>query len=257
MTPANSWVAQRLPLVAALAVALTLGTSASAARKTLSWDDDACTHRISFDPAKHDEKRLNNSIRLLFARHDLAAPIVPFVADPQAAAKLDLHKYDRQCSDVLKTVRELELAPLQGIEDYRRARTGDIDDTCRFGNAEIRGLRDPSALRDYTRAPACSHFIDALEGKSDIDKLFRETVLRQCGNNASPQRCRNETLGEAQKPDGKERVRFYLTMYGWNNCANNNAARIADSKALDKLRAGLERQFRRMFTVRSKCENPG
>jgi hypothetical protein len=73
--------ASHLDSTAALAVALTLGTSASAARKTLSWDDDACTHRISFDPAKHDEKRLNNSIRLLFARHDLAAPIVPFVAD--------------------------------------------------------------------------------------------------------------------------------------------------------------------------------
>ena len=52
-------------------------------------------------------------------------------------------------------------------------------------------------------------------------------------------------------------MRLFLTMFGWNNCANKHATRIADSTALQKLRSGLEKQFRRMFTVRSKCENPG
>jgi hypothetical protein len=245
-------------LVTALAAALAPGNSASAAQKTLSWDDDAaCTFRIRFDPAKHDEKRLKNTIRLLFAPHDLRAPIVPLVPDPQAIATVDLRKFDQQCSDVLKTVREFELAPLQGIEDYRRARIGEVEDTCRFGNVQIRGLRNPSALREYTRAPACAHFIDALEGKSDMMKVYRETTFRQCSNNASPQRCRDDSLKEAQKPDGKARVQLYLTTFSWNNCANNSTARDADSKSLEKMRSGLEKQFRRMFTVRSKCENPG
>jgi hypothetical protein len=257
MNPANSSAVRFLPLVtalvAALAAGLAPGNGASAAQKTLSWSDDACTYRTSFDPAKHDAKRLNNTIRLLFARHDFSAPIV-FVSDPQAAAKLDLRKFDQECSDLLKTVRELELAPLQGIEDYRRARVGEIDNSCRFGNAKIRGLRDPSALRDYTRAPECSHFIDALEGKSDMMKVFRETVARECTTNASPRRCREDSFKEAEKPDGAERVRLHLTKFSWNNCANRHNA---DPKLLEKMRSALEKQFRRMFTVRSKCENPG
>jgi hypothetical protein len=245
-----------LSFVTVLAAALAPGHAASAATKTLSWDDDAaCTFRISFDPAKHDARRLNNTIRLLFVTHDFASPIVPHVPDPPAIATLDLRKFDQQCSDLLKKTRELELSPFQGIEDYRRAVVGEIEDACRFGNAEIRGMLNPSALREYTRAPSCSHFIDALEGKSDIDKVFRETVTQTCRNNASPQRCRDDTFKEAQKPDGKERVQLFLITFGWNNCANKHTIRSDDSTK--KLRAGLEKQFRRTFTVRSTCENPG
>jgi hypothetical protein len=256
MNPAVSRLIKISPVVAALAAGLALGNSALAAQKSVTWNDEACVHRISFDPAKHDEKRLKNTINLLFEPSSFEAPVPPFVGDPKAIAEIDLRKFDQQCSAALKTVREFELLPLNGIEDYRRAKIGETEDACRFGNVEIRGLRNPSALREYTRAPSCSHFIDALEGKSDMMKVFRETVTQQCSNNASPQRCRDDTLKNADKPDGKERVRLYLTMFGWNNCANKSTVRY-DSKPLEQMRSGLEKQLRRMFAVRSKCENPG
>jgi len=263
MNPANSSVVRCLPFVAvlvtglviALAVGLAPGNSASAAQKTLSWNDDACTYRISFDPAKHDAKRLNNTIRLLFNSEDLSAPIMPYTSGPQEAAKIDLRKFDQECSAAVKKVRELELAPLQGLEDYRGHLIAESEDACRFGNIQIRGLRDPSALREYTRASACFHFIDALEGKSDMMKAYREMVDRQCVDNISPRRCREDGLKEAEKPDGQARVRFRLTTYGWNNCANAHTVRDGDVR--EKLRAGPEKQFRRTFTVRKKCENPG
>jgi hypothetical protein len=257
MTPAISHVKKLLPVVAAMAAGLALGNNALAAQKTLSWSDDACRYSISIDPAKHDERRLNNTIRLLFSTTDFQAPIVPFVSNPQAIAKLDLGKFDQQCSAALKTAREIEVTPLNGIEDYRRAKIGEIEDACRFGNVKIRGLRNPSVLREYTPAQSCSHFIDALEGKSDITKVFRDAVSQQCGQNASPQKCREEQFKDAQKPDGTERMRFYLTDYSWNNCAITYSTRNANSKSLDQMRSDLEKQFRRMFTVRSKCENPG
>ena len=156
------------------------GNGASAAQKTLSWNDDACTYRISFDTAKHDAKRLNNTIRLLFVSQDFSAPIIPYTSGPQEAARIDLRKFDQECSAAVKKVRELELAPLQGIEDYRGHLIAESEDACRFGNVQIRGLRNPSALREYTRASACAHFIDALEGKSDMMKAYREMV--QPGN---------------------------------------------------------------------------
>jgi hypothetical protein len=259
MNPANSCVVRFPPFVAALVAAFALGlapgNSASAAQKTLSWNDDACTYRISFDPAKHDAKRLNNTIRLLFNAQDFSAPIMPYTSSPQEAAKIDLRKFDQECSAAVRKVRELELAPLQGIEDYRGHLIAESEDACRFGNIQIRGLRDPSALREYTRASACAHFIDALEGKSDMMKAYREMVSRQCANNASPRRCREDGLKEAEKPDGEARVRFHLVTYGWNNCANRHTVRDGDVR--EKLRSGPEKQFRRIFTVRSKCENPG
>src|SRR4051794_18370823 len=122
MDPAMSRLKKFLSCVAALAAGLALGNDASAAEKSVSWSDDACTHRISFDPAKHDEKQLKNTIHLVFPSPDFGTPIVPHVPDPQAVAKLDLGKFDQQCSKVLKTTRELELVPLKGIEDYRRAK---------------------------------------------------------------------------------------------------------------------------------------
>src|SRR3954470_11970298 len=254
MNAATSRLTRLLFVVAAAGVAS--GNSTLAAQKSVSWSDEACVHRISFDPAKHDEKRLKHTINLLFEPSNFEAPVPPFVGDPKTIAEIDLRKFDQQCSAALKTVRDFELLPLNGIEDYRRAKIGETEDACRFGNVEIRGLRNPSALREYSRAPNCSHFIDALEGKTDMMKLFRETVTDQCSNNASPQRCRDSTLKDADKPDGKERVRLYLTMFGWNNCANKSTVRY-DSKSLEQMRSGLEKQFRRMFTVRSKCENPG
>jgi len=256
MGSATSRLIKFLPVAAVFAAGLASGNSASAAQKSVSWNDEACVHRISFDPAKYDEKRLKHTINLLFEATKFEAPVPPFVGEPKAIAGLDLGKFDQQCSAALKTVREFELLPLTGIEDYRRAKADETEDACRFGNIEIRGYRDPSALREYTRAPACSHFIDALEGKSDIMKVFRETVAQQCSDNASPQKCRDSTLKEADKPDGKERVRLNLMTFGWSNCANKSTVRY-DSKPLDQMRAGLEKQFRRMFTVRSKCENPG
>ena len=258
MNSAISRLTKPLSCVAALAAALALGNSASAAEKSVSWTDDACTHSVRFDPAKHDEKRLKNTIQLVFPAPDFGPPIVPYVGgDPQAIAKVDLGKFDQQCSKVLKTTRELELVPLKGIEDYRAAKVDEFEDACRFGNAEIRGLRNPSALREYTRAPSCSHFIDALEGKSDMMKVFRETAAQQCSNNASLQRCRDETLKEAEKPDGAARVRLNLTTFGWNNCAIKFTVGYDSLKSQEQMRSSLQKQFRQMFKVRSKCENPG
>ena len=136
----------------ALAAGLAPGNGASAAQKTLSWNDDACTYRISFDPAKQDAKRLNNTIRLLFVSQDFSAPIIPYTSGPQEAAKIDLRKFDQECSAAVKKVRELELAPLQGIEDYRGHLIARAKTHAGSAIAEIRGLRDPSALREYTRA---------------------------------------------------------------------------------------------------------
>ncbi len=149
---------------------LAFGNSASAAQKSVSWNDEACVHRISFDPAKHDEKRLKHTINLLFEPSNFEAPVPPFVGEPKAIAGLDLGKFDQQCSAALKTVREFELASAQR---HRRLSAGqDRRDRRRM---PVRQCRNPRPAQSVGAARirerrAAAHFIDALEGKTDIDE---------------------------------------------------------------------------------------
>ena len=161
MNAATSSLMKFLSVAAVFSAGLAPANHASAAQKSASWSDEACVHRISFDPAKYDEKRLKNTINLLFEPSKFEAPVPPFVGESKDIAGLDPGKYDQQCGAALKTVRGFELLPLNGIEDYQRAKTEETEDFCRFGNIQIRGYRDPSALREYARALNFSRLGDA------------------------------------------------------------------------------------------------
>ena len=247
----------KLFAVPALAVFFTIGDSTLAAERSLSWDDELCHNTIRFDPGKYDEARLRNTVHLLFGPPDFQAPIASLPFDPQSIAKVDLDKTSRQCRTALEVGGQVQFIPLRGIEDYRRAKIAEIKDACEFETTKIRGLGDPSALREYQPAAACSHFIDALEGNGDIMTVFRETLDRNCSRNVSPASCVEKQLANAQKSDGMAWVRLYLTTFGWNNCATKFTSRNADSKKLEQMRVELEGQFRRAFkVVKDKCDVP-
>ena len=48
-----------------------------------------------------------------------------------------------------------------------------------------------------------------------------------------------------------------LTTYGWNNCAIKFTVGYDSLRSQEQMRSSLQKQFRQMFKVRSKCENPG
>src|SRR5262249_54080773 len=194
---------------------------------------------------------------LLFGPPDFQAPLVSPPFNPQSIPRLDLDRTGQQCRNALDEANRLVFIPLKGIEDYRHAKIAEINDTCEFETVLIRGFRDPSALREYQPAAACSHFIDALEGKTDILTVFRETLEQSCSRNASPAWCVGQQLSNSQKADGMEWVRLHLMTFGWYNCANKLASRNADGKKLEQMRVELEGQFRRVFKVtKDKCDAP-
>jgi hypothetical protein len=230
-----------LPVLAVL-----FATAAPAAEKTLSWyDESACTSTIRFDPAKYDEARMKDTVKLLY-ESDLDLP------DPRS------ENADQVCKDLLETAGRLKFIPLKGIEDYQRVKIAELNDGCEFGSALVRGLKDPSALRDYRpAATACSRFTDALEGKSDITTIFRETVNRNCSKVPLIQKqCVSEALAGAQKADGKEQVRSYVVNFGWSECAASFMSGKVDRKKLDQMRADLDKQFRRTFKITAKNCSP-
>ena len=148
----------------------------------------------------------------------------------------------------------LEFIALPGINDYRRALMDEIKDTCEFETAGIRGFREPSALRDYQPAAACSPFVDALEGKRDIMAAFRQTVSQHCSG-AEREECVERENARAQKDDGNDWVRLYLVKFGWNNCASEFTRRHEDSRKVELMRAGLAEQFQQTFKItKNRCE---
>jgi len=255
MDAAISWITKCFA-VPTLAVLLAICDGAPAAERMLSWKDDIdCRHTVSFDPVKYDEARLRNTVNLLVGHSDFEAPVASLPFDPQSIAKLDLDRTNQECGKALETASRLKFIPLKGIEDYRRAKIAEIKDACEFETIKIRGFQDVSALHEYRPAAACSHFIEALEGKGDIMTVFRETLDRNCARNASPAQCVGRELANSQKTDGMEWVRLYLMTFGWNNCANKFTSRSADHKKLEQMRTELEGQFRRAFKVtKDKCD---
>ena len=84
--------------------------------------------------------------------------------------------------------------------------------------------------------PKRSAFIDALEGKSDIRAVWRDTINSTCKNFTSPAECKVDFFKAESKLD--------VLMWGWNTCstpylkANNFQLRDSMRDALEKNFAG-------------------
>jgi hypothetical protein len=234
-----------------------LDNAALAATKTITWSDGVCNNRMAFDPDKVDEQQLNNTVHLLFGPPDFYAPEVPPPLSLQDVSRLDLDGTTLKCSGAVSLATRLQFLPLKELEEFRRAKIAELKDTCAYDTALIRGLRNAAALRDYQPAAACSGFVDALEGKKDLTASFRETLAENCSGSVSPGECAQKGFAELNKPDGTERARLYLTVFGWSNCAVKYNARNTQAQKLEQMRAALDVQFRRTFkVVQNKCDSP-
>lgn len=245
-----------MKLSAAITLATILALCGAAAAAQVSWEDDACDYKVTFDPRKINKDALQGTIDLVFKQQPV--PLGGLYQTPEQAATADLGKLQQECSEAIDGRKSLKLLPLPGLEDYRTAVVEDIRDTCARETAGMRAIADASALRDYQPAIAtCSEYIDALEGKADFERVFRKTNEQSCRNNASPAACLNRTIADGQKPDGAQRKRLFVLGFGWGNCAVNLPTVAAQDQKRKAQQAGLEKAFRRQFKVAKKCENPG
>lgn len=236
--------------------AVVLSAPAEAQMKTFTWVDGMCNGKLRYDPKKLDVKALDATTKLLSS--DATIPVAPHIATPADVARIDTASFERECAGELDKLRQATL-PIDGIEEYRALRVRHVQDACAFGLALLRGYSDPKALRTYTPAsPLCDRFVDALEGKSDLDAMWKRAVDEDCANNASPQRCKARYETEAAGPDGAAHKRLYLTMFGWNNCANNSIAYNTDAgtKERQAMQAKLSKAFVRTYRAKFVCEKP-
>jgi hypothetical protein len=179
---------------------------------TINWDAD-CRYTIRVDTKKHDEGRVRNTIDLLYTSNGI------YPNPGRASDSASIEAYEKQCADEVSRRANLALLPLPGLEQYRRFDVERLSDKCDYDVVVLRSHDNPSALRDYLPAAACSRFVDALEGKADLDEIWRETIKTACKRNLNPGQCEQRRLEEAAKPDGEDRMRQQVRTFGWQNCA--------------------------------------
>lgn len=237
-----------------IALAAVLFTAAPVQAAQLSFEDEACSNRVTFDPKKTDKAQLQGTIALLYdERPFVTGNIFSTAAD---LARANVGALQRQCTALTDKRKSLKVLPLPGIEDYRTMLIDDAADSCELELASMRGMTDASALRDYKPAASvCSEYIDALEGKIDFEQAWNRTVDNNCRDNASPAVCRRRYDTEAKLPDGPVRKRLYMIGFGWNNCAVKFMRINALEDKRNSMREGLIREFKRRFKVTSKCQN--
>jgi hypothetical protein len=250
-SPFSARCAMNPTLAITLAVSLCICSPALA--EQIGWNDATCSNKLTFDARKIDRDALKGTIDILFNE----LPYVP--TDPffsmEDAARADVGKLERECPAVIERQKRHKLLPLPGLESFRSSLVDDTQDSCGFNLATMRAIKDATALRDYKPAlPACAEYVDALEGKTDLDRTWTAIVEASCRQNASPEACRNRDRAEAQKPDGLERKRLLVLNFGWSNCAVPFRRMNALSDQRDKMRDAIAKKLKAQFKVRRQCD---
>lgn len=243
-----------VPLVAvSLAV---LAQPSWAQTKTHKWVDGMCEFSVRYDSRKVDAAALAGTTKLL-SSEDGAVPLPPFMSTPADIGKHDPAAFERDCRAQADRLRSAAILPVPGLAELRAERVRQADDSCVFGTAYMKGYRDATVLRTYApAAPHCDAFVDALEGKADMDALFRKSLADGCKDNASPNACRQRYESQASGPDGDAVKRLYLTNFGWGNCATRYTAVNVGSDQLTAMREKTLKVFRRTYRVKESCEQP-
>jgi hypothetical protein len=234
-----------------LAIVLALGGAAFAAQ--IKWDDEACSNRITYDAKKVDKGALKGTIDLLYSEQ-------PFITGEmfqtsEDVARIDIGKLQQECNAIAERRRNHKALPLPGIEDYRAHLIEDVRDSCELEIATRRTAKDGASLSNYKpAAQACAVYVDALDGKTDFERIWNKTVQDSCANNASPAACRGRAVADGQKPDGALRKRLHVLTFGWTNCAVLHMHVNAQQTKREALREGLLKKLKRQFKIASKCQ---
>jgi hypothetical protein len=244
----------RLAVVVLAAVVLLFGKGANAAQ--VEWTDAiSCSYKIRFDPKEYDAARVLNTADFVLGSGRIPHFPMPQSHIPYEASGVDA--YRKACSGHADWLTSLPLVDLPGLESYRHMQLEQLKDWCDFGAALIRGhLGDIAALRAFEPSIAqCSGYVDALEGKTDIRRVWHELVVSSCQKNSRPEECRAWHFAAEGQPDEAERIRKDLLTWGWQNCSTpylktgNSVSRTARS-----MQAKLELGFRKRFRMtRAPC----
>jgi hypothetical protein len=245
----------KVPMLAKLLLAAVLCVmlphSASAARKKVTLTGETCSFVLTYDTAKNQKRQFEDTFELLvLPRWAETFSVTAFSAkDVEAIKPGDLAP---QCKASIDKVKSLKLVSMDGVEKLRGDAVERIEDSCAYHGAMQDGYRDPSALRKYSPAAACSRFVDVLEGKSDLTATFDAVLQEACKDNADTKACL--ARGNKKRGDVAE-MKVEVLTFGWSNCAVGYLK--VNAPDYDERRRKLADVFLKRFKAREvDCEEP-
>ena len=241
------------------ALLVLLFSSASyGAQKAMSWEDGAfCEFETRFDPAKYDEQRLRNTVEVIFVDGFYKQPsLVTALIGPGGTLTSNTAEYQQACERERVRVENLAFLDFPGMENHRKRSLEEFEERCRFNVLLGRAASgDPAALREFTPSAAkCSPFIDALEGKTDIQAVWHDLVETRCRADVNPDKCKTERFAAEKqrftKVNAADAIRLEVLLFGWNNCSVPYLKTSSLSRR-EARREAIEKQFRQRFKVKA------
>ena len=210
--------------------------------------DGACEAFIELDERAYDPAAVINTGQLLFGDMAIDYPMTGLDVE-----KADLAAMANKCSTTLGRLDGTQFIRAPAVDQYVAILRAAVDEYCEYTRLKIRSLKNPAILRTYAPAQACSRFVDALEGKTDIVELWRIQIHERAKDNIDPQRFLRTQLAHEQAPDFQKWVRNEVLVFGWHNCANRRT--IRNSEEFRIRREAAEKYFAETFKLRfTNCE---
>jgi hypothetical protein len=224
---------------------------AFAARKKLTLQGEVCEIVLTYDPAKADKARITDTFEML-VMPSWAMTFGAGVFEAKDIATVDPQEITRQCAASMDRVTSLKLLPDKIYEKRRQTILAQLEDSCNYHKTLLAGYTNPSALRTYTPASqSCQRFVDALEGKTDLNTMFETVLQESCKDNVDTAAC----LARGRKKSGNTaEMKVDVQGYGWNNCAINFMLLNAPQEQQE--RQSLSEAFLKRFKAdQVDCEN--
>lgn len=234
-----------------IACACSAASATYGASRTLVWQDaDFCRYDVTFDSTRYTEQHVKNTIDFIWRGDVFHTPDHDGYFRPGEASAA---QYLEACELQAGKLAAFAVVAMPGIEEYRQIKLQEIKNECEFKTIYLRGSLNAAALRDYTPAAAqCSRFVDALEGKLDINGVWRDVVQSTCAKHFNPENCSRVWLEKERKPGADERIHSDVFEFGWNNCAVTYLRPVARIKQMEMLRVELDSKMRSLFRIKRR-----
>jgi hypothetical protein len=237
----------------AFILALILAQTVIAQTRTYRWDDELCQYSATYDSKRFTPAQLANTLKLSQTAGSLSLSTNTVAWKFSDIAGLDLAALDREYARELAELKTLDIVRVPYWQTFRQRKIRELEQFYRLSRVTMLGYRNPSALLDYTGAPACTtrYARPLVSGGQDLLAVWRMVNEDSRKNNADPERIRRIYDEQLRSP---ERMHFALVEvmnFGWWNCANASIDHVPGDET-------PAREFRKLFkrTRTIRCDEP-
>ncbi len=231
---------------------ITAALAVSGQTRTFRWQDELCTYEGTYNSGKVSLTQVKNTL-------ELSRPGA-FSLDRNSTVwkyedigLLNVSLIDAEYKSKAARLRALEIASTPYWKEFKAKKVRELEQVYTLERTTMQGYKDPSALLEYTRAPACTTRFarPIVTGGDALIAAWRGVNEESRTKNADPERLKRIFDNQFRSPDRLKFAFLEVMAFGWSNCANELIEYIVQDET-----PALE--YKKLFTkVRTiRCEEP-